>query len=624
MCWGGFQPLGAPEDPAVGIARGRVRAAAAAVTVAATVAACGVQTPSPTPSPTPATGGTLRVGVSGDAAALREFAYVDPAIPAFALLHRCCLARTLLGYPGRTTAEGGTVLQPDLAVDAPTISGDGTTWTFRLRQGIHYAPPYQDVEVVAADVIRAVERHARVAPDTTTPRPDFPYGFVAGAAEFASGAAPTISGLSSPDRYTLVVRLTKAFGGFGNIIADIAWAPIPEAVATGHDDDLGRYWVSTGPYMFDPYPSDAEPTTITLVRNPSWDRATDPRRGAWVDRIEVSAYGDPATVYERIESGEFDIGDWALTEDLVARYRNDPAVAARIRSTPAEVIFWVPMNLAAPPFDDVAVRRAVNAIVDRAALRDLVLAGRARDRGPQPPGLIARHVFPESLTAGLLLTYAPWASPGDHGDLPRARAEMSLSRYDADGDGSCDAAACKGIILPAQDAAAGVSLRRDLARIGIEAEVVEVDETNDIGLPGNRTPIQVNLFGWGYNLTGTDLAQLLHGDPQFVDQDGFTFNMSLVGATPEQLNDWGYAVTSVPSVDDLIDRCDTEIGHLRARCWAELDQYVTDVLVPWVPLFSGELAWLPSSRVVAYSIDQSLPSTWYALDQVSLTPDAGE
>jgi ABC-type transport system substrate-binding protein len=592
--------------------------------VAATVAACGVQTPSPTPSPTPVTGGTLRVGVAGDAAALKEFAYVDPAVPAFALLHRCCLARTLLVYPGRTTAQGGTVLQPDLAVDAPTVSRDGTEWTFRLRQGIRYAPPYQDVEVVAADFIRAVERHARRAPETSEPFPDRPYGFVIGASAFAAGESPTISGLSSPDPSTLVIRLIRAYGGFGHLLADVAWAPIPEAVATGHDEDLGRYWVSTGPYMFDPYPSDAEPTTITLIRNPSWDRATDARRGAWVDRIEVSAYGDPETVYERIESGEFDVADWALTEDLVARYRNDPAVAARIQSTPAEVIFWVPMNLAAPPFDDVAVRRAVNAIVDRAALRDLVLAGRARLGGPQPPGLIAHHVFPESLTAGLLLTYAPWASTGDHGDLPRARAEMSLSRYDSDGDGACDASACKGIVLPAGDASAGISLRRDLARIGIETEVADIDETNDMTLPTNRTPIQVNLFGWGYNLTGTDLAQLLHGTAQFVDEGGFTANMSLVGATPEQLGEWGYAVASVPSVDDLIDRCDTEIGHLRARCWAALDQYVTDVLVPWVPLFSGELAWLPSSRVAAFSIDQSLPATWYALDQVSLLPGAGE
>jgi ABC-type transport system substrate-binding protein len=604
--------------------RQTVRAAIAVVIVVTTIAACGVQTPISTPSPSPATGGTLRVGVSGDAAALGELVYVDPAFPSFAFFHRCCLARTLLTYPGRSTAEGGTVLQPDLAVDAPTVSRDGITWTFRLRQGIRYAPPYEDVEVAAADIIRAVERHARLAPETTEPRPDLPYGFVVGAAEYASGAATTISGLSSPDRYTLVVRLIRAFGGFGNLVADVAWAPIPEAVADGHDDDLGRYWVSTGPYMFDPYPGTPDATTITLVRNPSWDRATDPRRGAWVDRMEVSAYGDPETVYERIDSGEFDVGDWPLTEDLVARHRNDPVAAARLQSTPAEVIFWIPMNVAVPPFDDVAVRRAVNAIVDRAALRDLVLAARALDRGPQPPGLIAQHVFPESLTAGLLLTYAPWASPGDHGDLPRARAEMSVSRYDSDGDGSCDAAACTGILLPAQDAAAGVSLRRDLARIGIEVEVVEVDETTDISLPANRTAIQVNLFGWGYNLTGTDLAQLLHGSPEFVDAEGFTGNMSLVGATPGQLGEWGYGLTSVPSVDDHIDRCDAEIGHLRARCWAELDQYVTDVLVPWVPLFSGELVWLPSARVADFSIDQSLPSTWYALDQVSLVPDAGE
>ena len=579
--------------------------------------------PTPTPSPAPHIGGTLRVGISGDAGDLRDLAFVDPAQPNPAAFMSCCLARTLLAYPGRPTTDGGTILQPDLAAEPPSISRDGLTWTFRLRPGIHYAPPFEGVEVVAAHFIAAVERHARLTPPTTDPSPDVPYGFVVGAADFAVGEAPTISGLSAPDPHTLVIRLREPFGGFGSLLTDPAWAPLPEEVAAGHDDDLALHWPSTGPYMLEEYPADPDAESVTLLRNPSWDRASDPRRGAWVDRIELVSSGDPYDGFALVETGALDLVDQPLPLDIVGRYRADPAFAAQLRTTSSQTLFWIPLNLAMPPFDDAAVRRAVNAVVDRAALRDMILAARESILGPQPPGTIARHVFPDSLTDGLLLTYAPWASPGDHGDLARARSEMAGSRYDTDGDGVCDTEACRGITLPSEVPGAGESLKRDLERIGIEVEVVELGENNDMLMPANRTAIQVQLFGWRYNLTGSDLGQLPRGGDQIVDPDGVTINQSLVGAMPDQLATWGYEVDTVAGVDDLLDACEAEVGHLRARCWAALDQYVTETLVPWVPLFSLEHVWLASPRVASFSLDQASPMVWPALDQVSLKPQGG-
>ena len=48
------------------------------------------------------------------------------------------LLRTLLSYTGRTTAEGGAELQPDIASALPEISSDGLTYTFTLKSGINY------------------------------------------------------------------------------------------------------------------------------------------------------------------------------------------------------------------------------------------------------------------------------------------------------------------------------------------------------------------------------------------------------------------------------------------------------------------------------------------------------
>ena len=59
-------------------------------------------------------------------------------------IFRCCLTRTLLSYNGHPSDEGGAEVRPDLAVSMPTVSTDGLTWTFHMRRGIHYGPPFED------------------------------------------------------------------------------------------------------------------------------------------------------------------------------------------------------------------------------------------------------------------------------------------------------------------------------------------------------------------------------------------------------------------------------------------------------------------------------------------------
>ena len=106
-------------------------------------------------------GGTLRVGTITEA-----LSPLDPAKlefdPAITELQRCCLLRTLVNYRGATTEAGGSVLRPDLAVALPTVSEDGLAYTFRLKPGIRYAPPYDDVTIKAQDIVRAIEYALRL------------------------------------------------------------------------------------------------------------------------------------------------------------------------------------------------------------------------------------------------------------------------------------------------------------------------------------------------------------------------------------------------------------------------------------------------------------------------------
>lgn len=277
-----------------------------AATLAVGLAACGGSEDKKTTDEFPR-GGTLRIALEGFAENERRLAEAVGGQPAldpqweFSLqgweLFRCCLLRTLVSYVGKPTAEGGAVLRPDLAQGMPSISADGLTWTFRLKEGIRYGPPLEKTEVVAADFIRALERFGKLVPNAAGP-----FQNVEGFPEFAEGKADSIAGLEAADPRTLVVHLTRPAGDLGNVLASPFAAPLPPRAADGHDKEYGRFLVSSGPYMLagsgrldfsrppdaqKPVPGYLPGKRVVLVRNPSWSRATDRLRPANVDRIEV-------------------------------------------------------------------------------------------------------------------------------------------------------------------------------------------------------------------------------------------------------------------------------------------------------------------------------------------------
>ncbi len=210
----------------------------------------------------------------------------------------------------------------------PENSADGLVWTFHLQQGIHYAPPMQDVEITMPDIVRALIREA-------TPEVAAGYGFyysaIEGFDDYSSGDADSISGLVAPDDYTLEVHLSEPAGDLPFRFALPATAPIPPSpadpnatlgVATGHDDDYGRFLVASGPYMFEgsealdfSVPADQQTAvagyvpnkSYSLVRNPSWDAATDPLRPAYVDAIQADLGGEEAVLDQKVQAGEVDL-----------------------------------------------------------------------------------------------------------------------------------------------------------------------------------------------------------------------------------------------------------------------------------------------------------------------------
>ena len=592
-------------------------------------------------------GGTLRVAVPDEGAfavTLDPQAYFSTSWE----LARCCMLRTLYSYNGKPAEEGGAEVRPDLAAGIPEVSRDGLTWTFRLKQGLRYAPPFDDTPIIALDIVRALEREARVGGGYA-----FYYSVIRGFDDYPK-AADSIVGLETPDDRTLVVRLNEVTGDLAYRFAFPASAPIPGGASDGHDADYGRFLVASGPYMvegaedldFTLPPEQQEPATgfvpatlndadeveepgsLVLVRNPSWESGPDRLRPAYPDRIELAiGGGDAEEVARRVDAGEVDLGFMGADRgpggspfEQVARYRQDPALQDRLHVHASDIGFALTMNLAAPPFDDVHVRRAVNLAIDEASLVDLL------SQPPHQPGNGAAeagvHIAPDTFEGLLLRGFDPYPY-----DPVGARQEMRASAYDRTGDGLCDARVCQNVrtlvldlgVLPQQAEA----VRDDLAEVGIELEL----ETRPLGAffrlvkdPREHIPIAI-AFPWAKDYpegTGWFLGVFTRSGlgPGNSSSPNAGVNTSLIGATPDELRRWGYDVTSVPSVDDRLDACQQRRGVARTQCWAELDQYLMTEVVPRVPYMFMESAQVVSERVIRYSFDQfaSLP----ALDRIAL------
>lgn len=589
-------------------------------------------------------GGTLRAWADGDTTAA-----FDPQKEYYSFpfqLYRCCLLRTLLSYNGKNIDEQGDKIFPDLAADMPTISDDGLVWTFTLKQGLHYAPPLQDVEITAQDIIRAMMREA--TPEVAAGYP-FYFSVIEGFDTYMDGKADTITGMVAVDDYTLEITLTEPAGDLGYRFALPATAPIPPnpddpkaplGVAEGHNDDYGLFLVASGPYMFEgseemdfSLPAgEQEPAAgyqpnklMSFVRNPSWvEDAQDDLRPAYVDAItiEICPGCEGEVAEKKVMADELDhVNDPGVEPTTARTFSQDPELQDQYFVEPSPSNYYAAMNVAVPPFDDLYVRRAVNFAVNKEGWRRLV--------GGEAAGEMAAYYTPPGLFGGALEGYNPYATPNFQGaDTPEglelAKAEMAKSKYDTNQDGICDAPECKGVlsvgVVGRSSEARDELIAQNLAAIGIELDVNSFDNAtayNKIFDPRAKVPIN-SFSGWvqDYPDPFTFYFFPLYG-PNILSS--YNTNYSMVGADPDQLEKYGYDITEVDqTLDTKIEECLAASGDARLTCWTEAEKVLMEDIAPVVPIVWSNTEQIISSRVLNYTFGYY--DGQMAYDQIALVP----
>jgi peptide/nickel transport system substrate-binding protein len=288
---------------------------------------------------------------------------------------------------------------PDLAESDPQISSDGCTVTVKIKQGVKFSPPVNRV-VTSKDVKYAIERGFFNSVNNGYAGAYF--GDLKGA---KVGAKPgtKVPGIQTPDNNTVVFKLNPRKAGkcTGGVLAGALSmplsAPVPESYAAKFDNKntstYGQNQVATGPYMIKNNASGKAVgyqagKSITLVRNPNWDKAKD-NRPAYVDEIDIQEGNTDTTVSSRkILSGNAMIsGDSSpppsVLRQAVTKNRE------QLQLTPSGGGRWISLNTTMKPFDNENVRKAIIAGMDREAL--------VKTRGGSTLGDIPTHLIPPGL-----------------------------------------------------------------------------------------------------------------------------------------------------------------------------------------------------------------------------------
>jgi peptide/nickel transport system substrate-binding protein len=617
---------------------GRSRLVSVATVVALTMigAACtGDSQPTPSPSPTPEdlSGGTLRVGLS-------NFGLSNNLDPTGEYTGGGWGAlwpqlRTLVAFKVAAGAAG-TEIVPDLSTEVPQPTEDGLTYTFDLKPGIRFGPP-ADREITSSDVAYAFQR---INTKSLAAQYGFYYcGTIVGMTCDARSPDQPIDGIETPDADTIVFHLTQPTGDFLARLTMPATAPVPAEVGACFlkAGEYGRSIVASGPYMIEG--SDAvdasscetiEPTSgfdpereLTLVRNPSHDPATDQETGrlAYPDEIRFTIDVNVEDIFNKIQAGELDLSwyDQPPKATLNA-YLTDPTLTDHLHSIAAGATEYFQMNLTAPPFDDPHVRRAVNYVIDRAAV--------LQAWGGETAGTIATHLIPSYVLGDVPASdFDLYPSEGSQGDVEAAKSEMALSGYDADGDGVCDADACSEVLMINQNVEPWTLIEPilvdDLAQIGIELVPRQLDfgaAFSAIQDPTAGIPSQIAV-AWGYDFPDAFPYYTSLMDGRSINATA-NLNFSMVGLTPEMAKEIGvtYPDQPIPSVDAEIDACEAiTVGTERNTCWADLERTVMADVVPIAPLVWWNLLVISGESVVHW---ESSPQQGQVLMNISVAQGA--
>ena len=267
-------------------------------------------------------------------------------------------------YEGLVRYDKTFGLEPALATEWELV--DDTFWRFKLREGVKF---HDGADMTADDVVASFKRAA----DPASP---------------LKGNMPLFKDIRKIDEHTVEIDVTTPSSLFLNDITNIFvfdadWlktnnTEAPTDFGAGVEGYATNNTNGTGPFKLESRAPDS--MTVLTVNDAWWDE-----RKHNIDRLEFIPITSAATRIAALLSGEVDVIDSAPIQDL-ERLKADPTIDVLTMTELRTVFLAMNRGETLPdgrpnPFNDIRVRQAVEALIDRDLINQRVMRGLARPSG---------------------------------------------------------------------------------------------------------------------------------------------------------------------------------------------------------------------------------------------------
>ena len=465
----------------------------------------------------------------------------------------------------KTSGPASNELTPDLAEAIPTPQDGGTTYVFKLREGIKFST---GKEVTTNDVVASFQRIFKVS----SPTAGTFFNVIVGADKCladGAGAGCTLEGgvIGDAKARTVTFHLTHPDSEF------LLKLGVPHAYVLPADSppkDVGTVPLpATGPYMIASYNPES---LLKLVRNPMFKEwSVEAQPAGFPDAIEYSFGMEPEAQVTAVERSQF---DWLFDPPPTDRLAElGSTYGKRLKIEQLQAMYFLPMNVNLPPFDNIKARQAVNYAINRRSAVNLFGGPNLASPSCQilPPGLPGHQDYcPYTVNPG-----ATWSAP----DMAKAKQLVKES-------GTAGQKVTLVVADSATTKAIGTYVQSVLRELGYDASVQSLSENTQFTyIQNTNNKVQISLTEWYPDYpAASDFLNVLFSCASFHPGTDSSVNISGWCDKPvnaEMERALATAVTDPAAANEM---------------WAKIDREVTDAAVVAV-LFTPKHLDLLSERV---------------------------